>query len=328
MFKHVPQKDLPLPAAASQDLQQAIADFPSATAAQSIADTPITVEQWRDYIQIRNADQKKKIKKMRKALEVDVQLMEIAGVKVRQLTPKSLSKAFAQSVYIDIHGGAYVLFGGLPSIEEGLLIAHRLGITVYSVDYRMPPSAPFPAALDDVLAVYQAISARENVQHVFVGGTSAGGGLVLSLMQSLLAKKLSLPLAIYAGTPWADLNKTGDSLFVNEGVDSVLVTYDGQLSAAARLYAGKASLSHPLVSPLYGSFEDFPPTFLLTGTRDMFLSDTVRVNRKIRDAGGQTQLEVFEGVSHAQHIIAYNTPESLSAYQELKQFFLKSIHNT
>jgi len=123
------------------------------------------------------------------------------------------------------------------------------------------------------------------------------------------------------------LTKTGDTLYTNEGIDRILLTYQGFLAASAKLYAGSESLTHPSISSLYGNFDGFPPTLLVSGTRDMFLSDTVRVNRKLRNANVRTQLEVFEGLSHADYVVAYETPESLSVYQELKQFLLSVSTN-
>ncbi|MBT3137273.1 alpha/beta hydrolase [Alteromonas sp. ALT199] len=314
----------PLPQAASEALVENISAFPHFTKEEVKASTPGTNEAWRNYAHARNSEQKKKIKKMKKELNVDVELMKLNGVVVRKLTPKAITPEFKDKVYLDFHGGAFVLFGGLPSIEEGLLVAERLGIVVYSVDYRMPPTFPFPAALNDVVAVYNALLDQVGEGNVFVGGTSAGGGLVLSLVQSLISSKSPLPKAVYAGTPWADLTKTSDSLYTNESIDGVLVTYDGVLEAAAKLYAGKRALTEPAISPLYGSFEAFPPTLLVTGTRDMFLSDTVRVNRAIRDAGGVAQIEIFEGLSHAEYLIFYKTPESKTTYKSMKSFFLST----
>ncbi|NDV92259.1 alpha/beta fold hydrolase [Alteromonas sp. 345S023] len=318
----LPSKEVPLPKGASSEQREAIRQFPSMSISEANASVPITAEQWRDYAQTTNARQKKKVKQMRKRLGVTVEQSKINGVTVRFITPKRLSEHFKDCVYIDVHGGAYVFFAGLPSIEEGMLIAHRLGIRVISVDYRMPPKHPFPAALNDVATVYKAQLCDIGAEHIYLGGTSAGAGLVLSLMQLLKRAGTALPAAIYTGTPWADLTKTGDTLFTNEGIDRVLVSYDATLAAAASLYADKEPLTNPLISPLYGDFEGLPPTLLVSGTRDMFLSDTVRVNRKLRDAGVVTQLEVFEGASHADYLIAYETPESFAVYRELEQFFI------
>tara|TARA_A200000113_G_scaffold225134_1_gene244989 strand:+ start:868 stop:1833 length:966 start_codon:yes stop_codon:yes gene_type:complete len=310
-----------LPKAASESLEKGIASFPTYTIDDVIAATPTTIGEWRSYIQARNAEQKKKIKRMKKELEVNVELLKLGQVVVRKLTPSVVSPEFENKAYIDVHGGAFVLFGGLPSIEEGLLVASRLGIVVYSVDYRMPPTFPSPAALDDVTSVYNTLLEEIGAQNILVGGTSAGGGLVLSLVQTLIQNNTPLPKAIYVGTPWADLTKTSDSLVTNECIDCVLVTYEGHLKAAAHLYAGNKVLSDPSISPIYGSFEHFPPTYLVSGTRDMFLSDTVRVNRAIRDSGGVTQLELFEGLPHAAYLIFYKTPESETTYRLMKAFF-------
>jgi len=314
-----------LPKAASDALVKGIANFPTLTKDEVVAATPATNEEWRSYSQARNAEQKKKVKKMKKELEVGVELLKLGQVVVRKLTPNVVSPEFENKAYIDVHGGAFVLFGGLPSIEEGLLVASRLGIVVYSVDYRMPPTFPSPTALNDVTSVYNTLLEKIGAQNILVGGTSAGGGLVLSLVQTLIERNTPLPKAIYVGTPWADLTNTSDSLVTNECVDNVLVTYEGQLKAAAHLYAGNKLLSDPLVSPIYGSFAHFPPTYLVSGTRDMFLSDTVRVNRAIRDSGGLTQLELFEGLSHAEYLIFYKTPESETTYRLMKRFFLSNL---
>ena len=136
---------------------------------------------------------------------------------------------------------------------------------------------------------------------------------------------LDLPGALWAGTPWADLSKTGDSLFTNEGVDRSLVTYDGLLEGAAKLYAGGQDLKTPLISPVYGHFEGFPPTSLVTGTRDLFLSDTARVHRKLRVAGVAADLNVYEAVSHAEYASMLGSPESEQVYGELGEFLRRHL---
>lgn len=123
-----------------------------------------------------------------------------------------------------------------------------------------------------------------------------------------------------AGTPWSDLTKTGDSYFANEYVDNTLCTYDGDLGAAAKLYAGAHDLKEPLLSPIYGDLSGFPPTVLITGTRDLFLSNTVRVHQKLLESGVPAELLVFEAQSHAQYYTE-NAPETLAAHREVMQFF-------
>ena len=315
----------PASMAVSDAMKKALSSRPTPTVQSVKTATPGTYHEWLDLIQKTNAEQKKKIKNMRKAFAVTVSKEIINGVTVRVVTPEHISPEFKDHVYIDVHGGAFVFFKGLPSIEEGILIAARLGIKVICIDYRMPPLAPFPAPSDDIFSVYMALLNTYSAKRILLGGTSAGASLVLVLVQRLVSEALPRPAAIYVGTPWADLTKTGDTLYTNEGIDRVLVTYDGILEAAAKLYAGKMALDHPGISPLYGAFEKFPPTFLLSGTRDMFLSDTVRVNRQLRNAGVRTTLDIYEGLSHADYLVAHDTPESRSSYAEIKQFFIACL---
>ena len=205
------------------------------------------------------------------------------------------------------------------------MIATSAGIPVLSIDYRMPPEHPFPAAVDDVVAVYRAVLKDHEASTLAIGGTSAGGGLALASVHQFKALGLPVPGVIYAGTPWADLTKTGDTLYTNEGIDRVLVTYDGSLGGAARLYADGHDLRDPLLSPVYGDFSGFPPTYLVTGTRDMFLSDTARTHRKLRAAGVEADLNVYEALSHAGYAFVTGSTEQLQVYGELAAFLTRHL---
>ncbi|MBV8606218.1 MAG: alpha/beta hydrolase [Singulisphaera sp.] len=117
------------------------------------------------------------------------------------------------------------------------------------------------------------------------------------------------------------MTETGDSYRTNEWLDNVLVSYNGYVSHAAQLYANGHDMKDPQLSPIYGDFHGFPPAILTTGTRDLFLSNTVRTHRKLREAGVEAELQVFEGISHAQYQLAANTPESKEAFEEIARFF-------
>jgi acetyl esterase/lipase len=131
----------------------------------------------------------------------------------------------------------------------------------------------------------------------------------------------ALPAAIAPGSPWADLTKTGDTFYSHNLVDNFQVSYDGYLKDSAYLYANGRDLKDPMLSPIYGDLHGFPPTILTSGTRDLFLSLTVRVHRKLRQAGVDAALQVFEGLSHAQYSINPNAPETREAFEEIARFF-------
>jgi acetyl esterase/lipase len=131
---------------------------------------------------------------------------------------------------------------------------------------------------------------------------------------------LPLPAAIAPGTPWVDLTGDGDSIHANAFVDNVIVTSTGWVGAAAKLYAAGHDLRDPLLSPIFGDFNGFPPAILTSGTRDLFLSDTVRAHRKLRNAGVKAILQVFEAQSHTQFLTPF-VPETEEALGEIARFF-------
>jgi acetyl esterase/lipase len=115
----------------------------------------------------------------------------------------------------------------------------------------------------------------------------------------------------------SDVTKVGDSFQTNALVDNVLVSPDGFCDAATRFYAQGHDLSDPMLSPIYGDLSGFPPTILTTGTRDLLLSNTVRVHRKLRQASVDAVLQVFEGQSHAQFYRDDRVPEVKEAFHEM-----------
>lgn len=311
---------VPPPAAASEALHGAIAAAPAPDVAARRAGAPQDADGWRAIIAARDSARTQPLDKLGSDFGVRITRDAVAGVPVHRIDPLTPLPAHAAHLFVYLHGGAYVYGAGDAGVYEAALIAGRLGIRVVSVDYRMPPEHPFPAAVDDSVAVYRALLENHRAGAVAIGGTSAGAGLALATVHALRARALPFPGAIYAGTPWADLTRTGDTLYTLEGIDRALVSYDGVLAAAARLYAGDVPLEDPLLSPVNGDFSGFPPTYLVTGTRDLFLSDTARVHRMLRRAGVPADLVVFEGLSHAEYLQDLNAPESIETYAELGAF--------
>jgi len=249
----------------------------------------------------------------------------IDGVRVHIITPKTIPAANQRRVLVHVHGGCYVLSPGEAGTIEAILMSGLGHYKVISVDYRMPPEAYFPAALDDSVTVYRNVIKTTPSKRVAVFGTSAGGALTLEMMLRAKELKLPMPAAIGVGTPMADATKVGDSFYTNEVVDNVLVSRHGFCDAATVVYAHGHDLKDPLISPIYGDMHGFPPAILTTGTRDLLLSNTVRTHRKLRRSGVEADLNVYEGESHAQFGRDDTIPETRESFGEIAAFFDKHM---
>jgi len=319
--REVPAKSIPVPADVSPGMQKLIA----APLNPAWHDLWKTGEEWRKAAEKRNAEILPTIPAMTERLHVKIEPSTIDGVKVFIVTPDEIPPENRNRMLLHIHGGCYAFFPGEAGATEAITMAGLEHFKVISVDYRMPPEAYFPAAIDDVLTVYKALLRTTDSKKMAIFGTSAGGALTLEVILRAKEQGVTLPAAISAGSPMADATKTGDSFYTNDMVDNVLVSPDGFCDAATVVYAHGHDLKDPLISPVYGDMHGFPPTILTSGTRDLLLSNTVRVHRALRAAGIEAQLEVYEGQAHAQYTFDDRLPETAVAFGEIAEFFDKHL---
>lgn len=314
--RRVPVHKVPVPTTVSPQLQQLIA----APLDPGWKITPKNNAQWKTLVAVDDAATIVTLPQLREKLGVKVERMEIGGVKCYMVTPNIIPEENQNRLLVHVHGGGYVFGSGEAGTLEAIEMAGYGHFKVISVDYRMPPDSPFPAALDDAMAVWKVAITMANPENMAIFGSSAGGGLTLAMILRAKQEGLPLPAALACGTPFSDLTKTGDTYFSNQKLDNILVSYEGVLEAGALLYANGHDLKDPLLSPIYGDMRNFPPTILTSGTRDLFLSNTVRVHRKLRQCGVDAALNVYEGMSHADWVIDPFTPESEEAFIEISLF--------
>ncbi len=222
-----------------------------------------------------------------------IETVTIDSATVYVATPAEVRDA--RHVLVDLHGGAFVFGGGKACMAEAHIQANRHGICCYGVDYRTPPDHPYPAALNDCLAVYRAILNQYGPENIAISGRSAGGNLAVATMLRARDEGLPFPAALILLSPEIDLTESGDSFQTNQLIDPVLPY---PLIHTNLLYAGGADLQDPYLSPLFGSFDGFPPTLLQTGTRDLFLSNAARLHRKLLQAGVDVEFHIFEAMPH------------------------------
>ena len=317
VVREVPSRSLPVPDTVSPQMQAIIAE-PASFRWQLV---PENAAEWKTLVDRVARGTVASLPKVREALGVTVEPTTMGGVKAFIVTPKSVPPRNRDRVLLHLHGGIRVFHPGEAGTYEAILMAGFGGFKVISVDYRMPPDFPFPAALDDAVTVYRELLKTTKAQNIGIFGTSAGGSLTLTTLLRAKAENLPMPGAIAPGTPTVDLTKTGDSLFTNAMVDNAIVTQDGFIRATALLYANGRDLKDPLLSPIYGDVHGFPPAILTSGTRDLYLSNTVRMHRKLRAAGVEALLQVWEGQSHAQYLRDIKAPETKEYHDEIARFF-------
>ncbi|QLE84493.1 alpha/beta hydrolase [Shewanella sp. Scap07] len=310
--------DVPTPVGVSAEFGQILAD----RAAPVSVPTPQTLQQWQAFQKKFDAPGIALGKALAEKHQVSYEQQQIAGVDTFVVTPKQIAKEHQQRLFVHLHGGAFVFGGQESALREAVWIANGLGVKVVSIDYRKPPLHAHPAALEDSVAVWKALLEAHDPQSMALFGTSAGGNLTLATTLKLQQHDLPLPAALFTGTPATDLAQTTDSWYTLQGLDP-LGQRDGLVQGAMDLYAGETPLSDPLLSPVNANIEQFPPTLLISGTRDLLLSDTVRMHRVLRAADVDAQLHIYDGQSHADYLHGAMTPfpESDDAIKELNAFF-------
>lgn len=242
---------------------------------------------------------------------------KIAGVPVRVFSREAVDADRAERLLINVHGGGFEVDSG--SRSENVPLAARLDAVVVAVRYRLAPQHPWPAAVDDLLAVYRDTLKTRPPERIVVYGTSAGAILTTQFLARLKVEGLPMPAAagIFSGT--GDLARIGDC----EAYLPPILPGETSLQVVAG-YVGKADRKDPLLSPIYGDLSGLPPTLLLTSTRDQLLSGTVNLHRALRRAGVAAELEVYDGLPHA-FWAWLDCPETEEAFDAMAEFFARSL---
>jgi monoterpene epsilon-lactone hydrolase len=252
----------------------------------------------------------------RKSHAVTVTEDVIAGVPVRRIMRAS-GEIDRSRILLNLHGGGFATDSG--SLTENIPIAALTGLEVVAVLYRLAPEHPFPAAVDDALAVYRGLLTTHDPRDIGVYGTSAGAVIGPQLMMRLKAESLPLPgvLGVFSGEP--DMVGTADSLRIFASAAEAQALIDAKWA-----YVGDADPSDPLLSPIRGDLSGFPPTLCLSSGRDVLLSGTVNLCRALTDASVVAELVVHDALPHAFWSVML-APESDDAFRRMSAFLTKHL---
>jgi acetyl esterase/lipase len=307
----LPARDIPVPRSVSPQAQAILA---RGAMIQPAVYPPLDDHQaWRDLIAAGDAELLKMLPAP--ATPVVTEDRSVNGVAVYVATPDGVAAA-DRRVYLEIHGGSWTRCGGAVCRVMAARAAVGAGARTWSIDYRMPPDHPYPAALDDCVAVYRGLLAERRPEEVIVSGTSAGGNLAAALALRVRDEGLPPSAGLVLNTPATDFTFASDTRNTNLGLDIVLTDND---PAPALLYAAGHDPRDPYLSPVYGDFTPgYPPAILLSGTRDILLSDTVRLHRALRAAGCQAELHVFEAAGHGGFLGM--APDDAERSDEIRRF--------
>jgi len=309
---------IPMPATISPEARKWLESLNRESLNQQKAEPPETLAERRTRT---DAWRKQDSAEARTRYPVNVEETSTAGVRTDIITP--LSTPANNRVLINLHGGGFNSDSG--SLIEGVPIASLAKIKVVSVYYRLAPENPFPAAVDDVVAVYRELLKTYKPRNIGMYGTSAGAILTAEVAVRLQRLGLPLPAALGIFSGLADFSRVGDSqqMFTLQGLPGQLEPVDPS-HLPDDPYVGKTDRKDPVLSPIFADLRGMPPTLLITSTRDLLLSDTATFHRALLHAGDDAQLVVFEALPHA-FWYNFNLPETAEALQIMANFFDQKV---
>jgi epsilon-lactone hydrolase len=249
--------------------------------------------------------------------------ISLGGINALDIKPKNWTDNGKVLVYT--HGGAYTLLSANSTLWLSILAADSTGLRVISIDYTVAPFAKWSQSTDEVISAVQALKNQEgySLEDIAIYGDSAGGGLAAGTVLKMRDNGMGMPAAVVLWSPWADVTENGDTYITLKDSDPFLGN-TSLLKNSADAYANPGDQKNPYVSPVYANYsKGFPPTLIQGGTKEIFLSDFVRLYQALDQSGVPAILDIYEGVPHVFQALLVNTPESDIALSKMNNF-LKS----
>jgi acetyl esterase/lipase len=250
------------------------------------------------------------------APDVQQRPVEIGGVAGVEVTIQGNEP---ENVILYFHGGVYVIGSAAATVPLVGDLVRRTGSKAITLEYRLAPEHPYPAAVEDARAAYVGLLAQGVAPaQIALAGESAGGGLAVALLLALREAGVPLPSCAYLMSPYVDLTLSGNTLAAKREVDPLL-TPDG-LHARVPDYVGGADAADPLISPVFGDLRDLPPLLIQVGSHEVLLSDALRLAARAAISDVPVTLEVIPGVPHVFQAYAGLLDEAGAALDRASDF--------
>jgi acetyl esterase/lipase len=249
------------------------------------------------------------------AFQGEILDIEVAGIPCKQVTPQHWSNLNGRCIQY-AYGGGYVSGSSYEDLIIAAPLAQHCEARIIMVDYRLSPEHPYPEPQRDMHQVYPELLTQYGASRLVICGESAGANQALGLLQQVRGLGLAMPRCAALFSPWCDLKNQGDSHIFNDGRDPTL--NHPWVDIAAGWHANGQALDDPGISPLYGDMHDLPPCIITTGSRDLLLSQCLRLAQKMRAAGVACDLRVNEGMWHVFEF--YPIPEARQSIIEVAEF--------
>lgn len=250
-------------------------------------------------------------------MRYEMQKIEKENYTMEYLSPKEVRN---DRVILQLHGGGYV--GPMKNIYRSFAVLYSKALEagrVLTIDYRVAPENPFPAALEDAFDAYMWLLERYAPEQIILAGDSAGGGLAMALCHYLKDQSIELPFGLIAMSPWTDLTTSGESYQINFERDPLFGRTEDSM-IFHKDYVGENDPKNPYISPLFGDFTDFPPMLIQVGSYEMLLSDSTEVAKKAKHAGVKVKCSIYEGMFHVFQMSRAMIPESRAAWKEIREY--------
>jgi monoterpene epsilon-lactone hydrolase len=230
-----------------------------------------------------------------------------------------------EGVLFHVHGGGFAIGSARGSVGLASSLARKTGISAVSIEYRLAPEDPYPAALDDVTAAYQALVEREGgAQNIVVSGESAGGNLAIELLIAGKERGLAMPAAAILLSPMTDLTVSGDSYTSKAGLDPNITAE--AIRTRARDYLGESDPANPLASPIFANLTGLPPLLIQAGSHEVLLDDATRLAVKAAADNVAVILDITPGVPHVFQAFAAFLEEGEAALTRAAAFATSHIN--